>query len=137
MTRGEVSRQTNISARTIRFYEDRGIIPVPERDPNGYRNYNISIITRLKFIKNAQQLGFSLSEIKELSNMKISSNMSCESVHQKAVLKISDINNKIDELNKIKDALKLFTQYCSPKKGIEECEFLHLMEDMEVFDTNN
>lgn len=131
MTRGEISSQTDISARTIRFYEDKGIIPMPERDPNGYRNYDRSIISRLKFLKNAQQLGFSLSEIKELTDMKIVPDMSCESVHEKAKSKILDIENKIKELARIKDALNRFTIYCSPGKGIEECEFLHLMENME------
>ena len=130
MTRGEISRKTDISARTIRFYEDKGIIPIPERDPNGYRNYHNSILSRLKFIKNVQKLGFSLSEIKELADMKIVPGMSCESVHEKAKSKILDIKNKIKELDRIKNALTQFTRYCSPEKGIEECEFLHLMEDM-------
>lgn len=58
MTRGEISRQTEISARTIRFYEEKGIIPIPERTANGYRNYDSSMIPRLKFIKNAQRLDF-------------------------------------------------------------------------------
>jgi MerR family mercuric resistance operon transcriptional regulator len=132
MTRGEISRQTDISTRTIRFYEDKGIIPIPERDPNGYRNYDISIISRLKFIKNTQQLGFSLTEIKELTDMKIVPDMSCESVHDKAKSKILDIEVKITELTRIKDALNRFTRYCSPGKGIEECEFLHLMENMDT-----
>ena len=130
MTRGEISRKADISARTIRFYEDKGIIPIPERDSNGYRNYNDSILSRLKFIKNTQQLGFSLVEIKDLADMKISPKMSCESVHEKANSKIIDIEAKIKELNRIKDALHKFTMFCSPDKGIEECEFLHLMENM-------
>ncbi len=130
MTRGEISRQTDISARTIRFYEDKGIIPMPKRGSNGYRIYDKSMIPRLKFIKNTQQLGFSLIEIKELSEMKITPDMSCESVHQKAIGKITDIENKIIELNHIKDALNRFTMYCSPEKGIEECEFLNLLENI-------
>lgn len=130
MTRGEISRQTDISARTIRFYEDKGIIPMPKRGPNGYRIYDKSMIPGLKFIKNTQQLGFSLIEIKELSEMKITPDMSCESAHQKAIGKITDIENKIIELNHIKDALNRFTQYCSPGIGIGECEFIHLMENL-------
>ncbi len=130
MTRGEISKQADISARTIRFYEDKGIIPIPEREPNGYRNYDSSIIPRLKFIKNAQQLGFSLTEIKELADMKIVPDMSCESAHAKAKSKILDIEVKINELTRIKDALDRFTRYCSPGKGIEECEFLNLLENI-------
>ncbi len=131
MTRGEISRQTEISARTIRFYEEKGIIPIPERTANGYRNYDSSMIPRLKFIKNAQRLGFSLNEIKELADMKIIPSTSCESIHEKANNKILDIEMKINELSRIKEALIKFTRYCSPGKGIEECEFLHLMENWE------
>lgn len=130
MTRGEISRLTDIPARTIRFYEDKRIIPIPERDPNGYRNYDRSIVSRLKFIKNSQQLGFSLTEIKELADMKIDPEMSCESVHEKAKSKILNIELKITELHRIKDALNRFTMYCSPEKGIEECEFLSFLENI-------
>ena len=128
MTKGEISALTGIPARTLRFYEDKGIIPEPVRGDNGYRNYDRSMVPRLKFIRNAQQLGFSLKEIRELSEMKISPDVSCESVHQKAMSKITDIDTKISDLNSIKNALTQFTKYCSPGKGIEECEFIHLME---------
>jgi len=94
MTRNKLANLTDIPGRTIRYYEEKGIIPVPDRTANGYRNYNESLVTRLKFIKNAQKLGFSLGEIKELA--------------------------------RIKDALNRFTQYCSPNKGIEECELLSI-----------
>lgn len=130
MTKGEISRLTNISTRTIRFYEDREIIPIPIREANGYRNYDRSIISRLKFIKNAQQLGFSLAEIKELADMKIDPEMSCESVHEKAKSKILNIELKITELHRIKDALNRFTMYCSPEKRIEECDFLSFLENI-------
>ena len=131
MTRSKLANLTDIPGRTIRYYEEKGFIPVPDRTANGYRDYKESLVPRLKFIKNAQKLGFSLREIKELADIKIIPDMSCESVHEKAKSKILDIEVKIIELTRIKDALNRFTRYCSPYKGIEECEFLHLMEDME------
>ena len=84
MTRNKLANLTDIPGRTIQYYEEKGIIPVPDRTANGYRDYNESLVTRLKFIKNAQKLGFSLGEIKELTDMKITPDMSCESVHEKA-----------------------------------------------------
>ncbi|MDA3940635.1 MAG: MerR family DNA-binding protein [Spirochaetia bacterium] len=128
MNRSRLASLTDIPGRTIRFYEDKGFIPVPNRTANGYRDYDKNMVPLLKFIKNAQQLGFSLAEIKELSNMKVVSGSSCESVHKKAEQKIEDINRKISELYRIKDALSKFTQHCSLGKGIKECEFLHLLE---------
>lgn len=128
MTQSELSSLTDIPGRTIRYYEEKGIIPVPDRAANGYRDYKMSLVPRLKFIKNAQKLGFSLREIKELSEMKISPEASCKSVHDKAMEKILDIEIRIAELIRIKDALNKFTGFCRPEKSAEECEFLHLLE---------
>jgi len=129
MTRSKLASLTDIPGRTIRYYEEIGIIPEPDRTANGYRDYNESLIPRLTFIKNAQKLGFSLGEIKELADMKVVPGSSCESVHQKAQSKIKDIDIKITELNRIKNALEVFTQHCSPDKGVGECEFLNLLEE--------
>ena len=129
MTRNRLASLTDMPGRTIRYYEEKGIIPAPDRTANGYRDYNESLIPRLKFIKNAQKLGFSLGEIKELADMEVVPGSSCESVHQKAQSKIDDIDIKITELHRIKNALERFTQHCSPDKGIGECEFLHLLEE--------
>jgi MerR family transcriptional regulator, copper efflux regulator len=128
MTRGKLSEITGINSRTIRFYEDKGIIPTPPRDTNGYRNYDDSMVVRLHFIKNAQNIGFSLEEIKELAEMKITPGMSCESVHKRASLKIQDVENKINELERIKDGLIKFTRFCSPGKNISDCQFITLLE---------
>jgi len=129
MNRSKLASLTDIPGRTIRYYEEKGFIPVPDRTANGYRDYNESLVTRLKFIKNAQKLGFSLGEIKELADMEIVPGSSCESVYQKAQSKIEDIDIKITELNRIKNALGKFTIHCKPGRSIEECEFLHLLEE--------
>ena len=130
MTRSELSRLADIPGRTIRYYEERGIIPPPKRRANGYREYDKTIITLLNFIKNAQKLGFSLHEIMELSEMKISPGASCETIHTKASEKIQDIEKRIAELLRIKDALIRFTGFCQPGKSAEECEFIHLLEQV-------
>ncbi len=128
MTRGELSALTGVSARTIRFYEEKGILPSPVREDNGYRNYDKAAVIRLKFIKNAKDLGFSLKEIKELLELKVSPGVSCESIRRKAAEKIGEIEKKISDLEKIKDALKNFTRYCRPGKSVEECELINLLE---------
>ncbi len=129
MTRNEVSMETGIAPRTIRYYEEKGFIPSPRRMPNGYRNYNSSIVERLKFIKNAQALGFSLREIRELSDMKITPGASCETIHREAQRKIREVEIKILELNRIREALESFSRRCAPGKSTEECAFLHFLED--------
>ena len=80
MNRSNLASLTYIPGRTIRFYKDKGIISAPNSAANGYRDYDTSMVPLLKFIKNAQQLGFSLAEIKELSNMKVAPDSSLSSI---------------------------------------------------------
>lgn len=63
MTRGELAKRTGVSMATLRYYEDSGILPVPRRSSNGYRVYTEDYLVKVKFIKDAQSLGYSLKEI--------------------------------------------------------------------------
>ena len=63
---GELGEQADLSAKTIRYYEDIGILPEPERTASGYRDYDDSALERLRFIRAAQAVGFTLGEIKEV-----------------------------------------------------------------------
>jgi MerR family copper efflux transcriptional regulator len=66
MTRGELAKQTGVSMATIRYYEDSGILPLPARIANGYRVYSEDYVVKIRFIKDAQSLGYSLKQIKEI-----------------------------------------------------------------------
>jgi MerR family copper efflux transcriptional regulator len=63
---GEVAKETGVGIETIRFYERKGLLDEPSRRPSGYRQYDVSIVARLQFIRRAKELGFTLSEIAEL-----------------------------------------------------------------------
>lgn len=69
MTRGELAKQTRLSTATIRYYEDNGILPMPERAANGYRLYSQDYLAKVKFIKDAKLLGYSLKEIRDILRM--------------------------------------------------------------------
>ncbi|OBZ15713.1 transcriptional regulator [Bacillus sp. FJAT-27264] len=66
MTRGELAKQTGVSMATIRYYEDSGILPPPARIANGYRVYSEDYVVKIRFIKDAQSLGYPLKQIKEI-----------------------------------------------------------------------
>lgn len=68
-SRGQVAKSTDLNIETIRFYEKKGLIKDPPRGNNGYRQYSLEDINRLRFIKRAKELGFSLKEITELLNL--------------------------------------------------------------------
>ncbi|MFC3781797.1 MerR family transcriptional regulator [Bacillus chungangensis] len=104
MTRGELSKRTGLSTATIRYYEDSGILPVPERAANGYRMYTEDYLVKIKFIKDARSLGYSLKEIKETLCL-LSKEMEKETLKAIVRQKIADIEANIKVLETVKTRL--------------------------------
>ena len=105
--RGEVSKITGVGFEGIRFYERKGLIPVPNRSPAGHRIYTQEMVDRIKFIQHASKLGFTLLEAKELLDL----NASCVDVSHKVQVKIKSIQEKIRSLNAIETALTNLNAY--------------------------
>ncbi|WP_072587320.1 MerR family transcriptional regulator [Clostridium sporogenes] len=104
MTRGELARQTGVSTSTIRYYEDNGILPAPKRIANGYRVYTDDYLVKIKFIKDAKSLGYSLKEIKEILQM-LSQEMNGENLKGLVKNKIYEIEERIKTLHSIQRML--------------------------------
>src|ERR1700722_5994851 len=92
---GYVAKECGIGIETIRFYERNGLIADPPRRESGYREYPYETITRLRFIKRAKELGFSLKEINELLSMRERGEAKCKDIKRQAELKLSDIDSRI------------------------------------------
>ena len=84
---GEVARQTGIGIETIRFYERKGLLAEPDRRPSGFRQYDDTVVARLRFIRRAKELGFTLSEINELLGLWFDKDTQCCDVRRKALEK--------------------------------------------------
>ncbi|MEZ8141902.1 Cu(I)-responsive transcriptional regulator [Enterovibrio norvegicus FF-454] len=108
----EVSRLTGLTAKTIRFYEQKGVISEPERSENGYRAYNECHINELQMIKRSRLVGFSLDECQTLLDMSRNPNRRSADVKQKALEKIAEIDDKIKELQAMKTSLKSLASAC-------------------------
>jgi len=108
---------------TVRFYERQGLLDEPARRASGYRQYSEDVIDRLKFIKRAKDLGFSLNEIAEVLALRADSSMTCDEVRQSAGAKIEDIERKIEDLKRMKNALEELVTSCDERTG-SECPFL-------------
>ena len=121
---GEVARKTNVGIETIRFYERRGLIPCPVRSASGYRQYSEDAIKRIQFIKNAKELGFSLKEIAELFALRVRSKTRCGDIKKKAEAKITDIDERIKTLQKMRHALKKLSSECKGKGPLGDCPIL-------------
>ena len=118
---GAVAKRAEVGIETIRFYERQGLLAEPERRPSGYRQYDESVVSRLQFIRHAKELGFTLSEIKELLGLWYDVNTKCVHVRQRAEQKITDIEDKIRSLQKMKRSLKKIMTQCENRDVVDDC----------------
>jgi MerR family mercuric resistance operon transcriptional regulator len=125
LTIGRLSKVSGVGIETIRFYEREGLIKQPARSVgSGYRKYDALTVERLKFIRRAKDLGFSLKEIGELLNLRVSSKSKCSSVRAKAEKKIAEVDRKIFDLASIKAALEKLVSTCQAEAPTSECPIL-------------
>ena len=107
LTIGEAARQAGVGVETIRFYERRGLIEQPPKPLGaGFRVYSPEQIRRIKFIRQAQQIGFSLNETKELLSLRADPRADCSAVRSQAVAKLDEVERKIVQLQEIAAALE-------------------------------
>ncbi len=109
LTIGELAKQGGVNLETIRYYERKGLLPKPPRTPSGYRAFPEMAVRRIRFIKQAQELGFSLKEIEELLALRIAPGSTRADVRERAEAKITDIEDKISRLRSMKKALERLT----------------------------
>lgn len=128
LTIGRVAKQADIHIETIRYYERRGLLPDPPRTEAGYRQYDAESITRLRFIKEAQALGFTLEEIQGLLALRVDKETSCEDVRRQAEHKVADIEAKINTLQAMHDALQEMITACAQGGPSGECPLLETLE---------
>jgi Hg(II)-responsive transcriptional regulator len=120
----ELARLAGVNRETIRFYERKGLLPEPERTSGGYRLYSSADLDRLLFIRNAQQLGFTLQEIKELLEIADGRISGCAEVKQLAQKKVDFINEQIKSLSKLRKVLNELIQQCSGSGSITDCPII-------------
>lgn len=126
---GTLAKRANVNPETLRYYEREGLLPEPERSEAGYRLYADEDVKRVRFIKRAQELGFSLKEIKELLALKLDASQSASQVKKLAELKIQDIEAKIQSLRAMKSILSELTEACSGKGSVDHCPILSCLDD--------
>ena len=128
LTIGRVARQAGVGVETVRFYERRGLIDEPPRRQSGYRQFPEETVRRIRFIKRAQELGFSLKEIKELLALRLDSRAKCEDVLKRAESKIAEIEDKIRSLQAMKDALAGLLEACNGRGPASKCPILESLD---------
>jgi len=128
LTIGRLARRAQVNVETIRYYERRGLIPKPPRSSSGYRLYPQEAVTRIRFIKRAKELGFSLKEISELLSLRVEPNTTCGDIRRRAEAKIVDIEGRIETLQRMKRALMELVALCQGRGPISECPILEALD---------
>jgi len=128
LTIGQVARQAGVGVETVRFYERRGILAPPPRSGSGYRQFPKETVARLRFVKRAKELGFTLKEICELLALRLDPESTCADVKARAEAKIIDVEEKIRSLQRIKKALAKVTKNCRAEQPSSECPILDALQ---------
>lgn len=130
---GEFATAAGVNVQTVRYYERRGLMPEPERRPSGYREYTPDCLERLKFIRRAQELGFTLTEIGELLALRMDPDSTADDVKQRATAKLNDIESRIRDLQQVRSALEHLAGECDGGAGpTGDCPLISAMGPLEA-----
>ena len=125
LTRGELARSGQVNPETIRYYERSGLLPLPAHSESNYRLFAPTAIERIRFIKHAQAVGFSLDEIKTLLGLKFAPDATCGEVRAMVGTKISDLDTRIAVLQVMRDDLNALFEACPGGDfPVSECPIL-------------
>jgi len=129
LTTGRLARLGGVNLETIRYYEREGLLQKPPRTAAGYRLFPTDTARRLRFIKRAQELGFSLVEIRELLALRVKPGAKREHIRARAEAKIASIEQKIQSLDAMKKALQKMTERCHGCGPLSECPILESLDE--------
>ncbi len=125
---GDLARLAGVNTQTLRYYERRKLLPKPRRTDAGYRLYDDDAVRRIRFIKKAQYLGFTLEEILDLLTLRANPDTPCIEVRDRAVTKIDEVADKIRDLQRIKRALTKVAAQCTGQGPVSDCPILDVLE---------
>ncbi|MGH9206926.1 MAG: MerR family transcriptional regulator [Acidimicrobiales bacterium] len=129
MRSSQLAAQAGVNVQTLRYYERRGLLPAPERSVSGYRSYDTQAVRTVRFVKRAQQLGFSLEEIDSLLELAAGGPASCDAAKTVATEKLAQLEEKIASLLSMRDSLRQLVATCDRSPNKRECPLLDAIED--------
>lgn len=128
LTIGKLAGESGVSVETIRFYERTGLIEQPEKPASGHRKYPAETGVRVRFIRNAKELGFSLREIRELLTLAGTSKVSRKGMRTRAEAKIAEIDAKVESLLRLRQELSGLVEVCRTEKKECRCPIVEVFE---------
>jgi MerR family mercuric resistance operon transcriptional regulator len=133
MTISKIAKAAGVGVETVRFYERKGLVDQPPKPPSGgFRVYPAEAAERIRFIRQAQELGFSLSEIKELLSLRTDPATDCADVRERAQVKLNEITRKIALMKGIQTALEKLIAACPGQGALQLCSIIEAIEGPET-----
>ena len=126
---GELARKAGIAIDTVRYYERQGLLPPPLRAASGYRQYRHEDVARLRFVRRAKALGFTLEEIRELLGLSARRESDMAGMKAAAMQKLADIDDKLAELQRMRAGLERLVVSCPGHGALEHCPILDALAD--------
>ena len=127
-TIGALAETAGVNVETIRFYQRKGLMPEPEKPYGSIRRYGTAELARVRFIKSAQRLGFSLEEIGEL--LQLEDGARCSEARQLAEQKLVDVRQKLSDLQRIESVLAGLVARCSAVRGRVNCPLIASLQEV-------
>ena len=121
---GELARRGEVNIDTVRYYERQGLLPQPRRQASGYRSYGNEDVARLRFVRRAKELGFSLEEIAELLRLSSAADAHRSEVRTLAARRLADVESRLAELERIRSVLADLVHRCSGQGAISGCPII-------------
>jgi Hg(II)-responsive transcriptional regulator len=128
MRTSELAGQAGVNTETLRYYERRGLLTEPPRTPGGYRNYPDTTVELLRFIKRAQELGFTLDEVDELLHLDAGGPDSCDAARVLAEHRRDDLAQRIHDLQRMHDSLAGLVATCDLPRADRSCALLDAID---------
>ena len=131
LTISQVAKGAGINLQTVRYYERQGLLAPVSRTEAGYRIFSAESVRRIRFIRRAQELGFSLKEIKDLLSLRINAHTTQADIRKRTQAKIADVKQKILHLQAIHASLLRMAEDCSGCGSLKECPILECLDGKE------
>lgn len=127
LTISKAAQAAGVGIETIRFYERKHLVQQPLKPDRGVRRYSDELVARIRFIKKAQQLGFSLREIRELLALRADPSTDCSDLRQQAEAKLGEVRQKIEQLQEMGAALQTLIATCPGRGALQACSILEAL----------
>ncbi len=126
---GQVSKKTDLSVQTIRYYETQNLIKSAGRTEGNFRVYDSKVIDQLEFIKHCRHLDLSLSDIKRINELRDNPNAVCEEVNELINDQVKLVKIKMKELRHLKTQLEALTDSCSNNQKVGDCGIIKSLQE--------